>query len=80
MSPGNVNETWENVRNYATLPSVREILIVHSTRVKAELMVRRADGALPADPTPFNSGGRVPLTSIDFAFDIADAYVATHLA
>lgn len=44
LSPSNASDTWDNVRNYMTVPSVREIAINHSTRVFAELLVRNADG------------------------------------
>ena len=30
LSPGNSTDTWENVWSYCTIPSVREIAIVHS--------------------------------------------------
>ncbi|MGH7462408.1 MAG: Uma2 family endonuclease, partial [Longimicrobiales bacterium] len=42
LSPGNAADTWDNVRAYTTIPSVREIAIVHSTRVLAEVLRRVA--------------------------------------
>jgi Uma2 family endonuclease len=32
LSPGNAADTWDNVWAYTTIPSVREIAVVHSTR------------------------------------------------
>lgn len=35
LSPSNETETWRNVWAYTTIPSVREILVVRSTRIEA---------------------------------------------
>jgi Uma2 family endonuclease len=80
LSPGNAGETWENVIAYTTLPSVLEILVVHSTRVKAEMLCRDGDGAWPADPEVVEAGGAVRLASIGFDLPLAQAYAGTHLA
>ena len=52
LPPGNEPDTWENVWTYATIPSVQEILVVHSTRIAAELL-RRCLGPR----SPKRSGG-----------------------
>ena len=78
LSPGNAQETYEAVRCYATLPSVRDILIVHSTRIRAELWTRDDKGDWPPNPVEID-GGLVPLGSIDFKLDLAEVYVGTHL-
>jgi Uma2 family endonuclease len=80
LSPGNVNETWDNVRAYSTIPSVQEILVVHSTRVLAEVLRRAADGAWPEDPETIEAGGTLRLTSIDATWPLAEVYIRTHLA
>lgn len=80
LSPGNANETWENVIAYTTLPSVQEILVVHSTRVKAELLTRDATGAWPADPEAVEAGAAIRLASVGFDLPLAQAYAGTHLA
>jgi hypothetical protein len=46
LSPGNASDTWDNVWSYTTIPSVREIVVVHSTRIMAEVL--RAGGQLAA--------------------------------
>jgi Uma2 family endonuclease len=79
LSPGNASETWENVIAYTTLPSVQEILVVHSTRAKAELLTRDAAGAWPADPEAIVAGA-IPLASMGFELPLAEAYAGTHLA
>ena len=57
LSPGNASQTWDNVWSYTTIPSVREILVVHSTRRFAELLRRDADGNWPAEPEEIGPGG-----------------------
>lgn len=80
LSPGNATDTWENVWSYTTIPSVREIVIVHSTRVFAELLRRDADGNWPAEPEEIGAGGTLRLDSIAFACPLPAVYAQTHLA
>jgi Uma2 family endonuclease len=44
LSPSNPAETWTNVWVYTTIPSVQEILIVHSTAIRTDLLQRDASG------------------------------------
>jgi Uma2 family endonuclease len=44
LAPSNHAETWTNVWAYTTIPSVREILIVYSTAIRADLLRRDATG------------------------------------
>lgn len=80
LSPGNSSETWENVMAYTTLPSVQEILVVHSTRIKAELLRRDAQGHWPANPEPIKAEANIALASIEAEFPLNEAYAGTHLA
>ena len=80
LSPSNTNVTWEDVMAFTTLPSVHEIVVVHSTRVKAELLRRDANGHWPPNPDAVEAGGLVALTSIDASFALAGVYAGTHLA
>jgi len=79
LSPGNAADTWDNVWSYTTIPSVREIAIVHSTRVLAEVLRRAADGHWPEEPEEIGAGGTLKLESIGFACPLADVYAQTHL-
>ena len=79
LSPGNKPQTYENVRAYATIPSVREIVIVHSTAVRAELLVRDELGNWPANPAETGTGDALPLTSISATFLLTEVYAGTHL-
>jgi Uma2 family endonuclease len=40
LSPSDRAETWRNVWSYTTVPSLREILILSSTGIRAELLRR----------------------------------------
>lgn len=79
LSPSNHADTWENVWAYSTIPSVREILVVHSTRVKTELLRRQPDGAWPASPEIIESDAMLRLTSIGLECPLRAVYANTHL-
>src|SRR5262245_7349698 len=80
LSPGNAADTWDNVWAYTTIPSVREIVVVHSTRVLAEVLRRGADGHWPAEPEEIGADATLRLDSIGVAFSLREAYAQTHLA
>jgi Uma2 family endonuclease len=80
LSPGNASDTWDNVWPYTTIPSVREIVVVHSTRVLAELLRRDPDGNWPAEPQEIGPEGILQLESIAFACPLPEVYAQTHLA
>jgi Uma2 family endonuclease len=80
LSPGNVRDTWDNVWSYTTIPSVREILVVHSTRRFAELLRRDAEGNWPPEPEEMGPDGTLRLDSIAFACPLPAIYAQTHLA
>lgn len=80
LSPGNATDTWDNVWAYTTIPSVREIVVVHSTRVMAELLRRGADGHWPEEPEEIGADGTLRLESIDFTRPLREIYAQTHLA
>jgi Uma2 family endonuclease len=79
LSPSNEAETLRNVWAYATIPSVREILLVRSTAVAAELLCRQSDGSWPAQPRKIDQGDAISLESIGFAAQLIDFYDDTHL-
>jgi Uma2 family endonuclease len=76
LSPSNAGNTWDNVRNYATIPSVQEIVLFESTRVEAHI----ASGHWPENPELVKTGGIVPFTAVDFDMPIEDAYRNTFLS
>ena len=80
LSPGNTTDTWDNVWSYTTIPSVREIAVVHSTRILVELLRRGADGNWPEEPEEIGPDGALRLESIAFSCPLVDVYAQTHLA
>ena len=81
LSPSNVADTRANIWAYTTIPSVREILLVHSTRVGAELLRRGADGEWPEGPTTLGPNDVLALDSIEgFSTPLAALYRTTPLA
>ncbi|HEY2618738.1 MAG TPA: Uma2 family endonuclease [Acetobacteraceae bacterium] len=78
LSPTNKTETWSNVWAYTTIPTVREILILHSVRVRAELLRRDAEGQWPERPVVIEDGA-LELASIGFSLELRSVYRGTRL-
>jgi len=79
LSPSNETETWSNIWAYTTIPSVREILALRSTRIEAELLRRGMDGSWPAEPETIGPAGVLTLDSIDVTAPLAALYRTTVL-
>jgi len=80
LSPGNSADTWENVWSYCTIPSVREIAIVHSARVLAELLRRGPEGHWPEETEKIGPGGTLSFESVGFSCPLSEVYAETPLA
>jgi Uma2 family endonuclease len=80
LSPSNEAQTRANIWAYTTIPSVREILAVHSTRIEAELLRRGADGNWPEEPVTLAGADMLSLASIGFTAPLAAFYRTTALA
>ena len=74
LSPSNEAETRANVWAYTTIPSVREILLVRSTRMEAELLCKGEDGTWPQQATIIRSGEHLSLPSLDFSVPLSALY------
>ena len=79
LSPSNKAETWRNVWAFTTIPALREILILGSTAMRAELLRRDAEGAWPAMATVIEAGD-LHLDSIGLTVPLAALYRTTRLA
>jgi Uma2 family endonuclease len=79
LSPSNRSETWSNIWTYTTIPSVREILIIDSVRVRAHLLRRDAQGNWPERATVIEDG-MLELESVDFRVPLAALYRRTRIA
>lgn len=79
LSPSNQAQTWTNIWSYLTIPNVREVLVLHSTSIRAELLRRAPDGSWP-DRAVTMTDGVLALESIDFRVDLSSLYERTRLA
>jgi Uma2 family endonuclease len=81
LSPGNARATRGNLYAYMTLPSLREILLLHSTRIRAELLAREPGGTWPAEPLALDDpAAELRLPSLGFTAPLAAFYAGTELA
>jgi hypothetical protein len=53
---------------------VREILVLYSAEIRADLLCREPDGSWPDSPFPLRPGGIVKLASLGFAVPIEAFY------
>lgn len=79
LSPSNESETRSNVWTYTTIPSVREILTVRSTRIEAELLRRQEAGGWPDDPVLLTGDTVLRLDSIGFEAPLSAFYRTTDI-
>jgi Uma2 family endonuclease len=80
LSPSNESDTRANIWAYTTIPSVHELVVVHSTRIEAELLGRNADGSWPEQPEIIGAGDTLRLATIEFSTQLAALYRTTALA
>ena len=81
LSPSNQRETWESIRALASVPSLKEILVVDSEKRWAEIFRREADGGWPQHgQSRLEGDGTIDLESIGVSFTLDDVYEGTHLA
>jgi Uma2 family endonuclease len=80
LSPSNAKDTWDNVWAYTTIPSVQEIVIVHSSRIGAEVLRRIGDGSWAPTTEKLGADDTLSLASIGMATTLRETYANTHLA
>ena len=79
VSPTNENETWDSIQSVTGLTSLREVVVVQSESMNAEIYRRDAGGAWPRAPETAGPGGTLHLASIDLHLAIKDIYFGTTL-
>jgi Uma2 family endonuclease len=79
LSPSNDDDSYGSIMACSTLPSVKQMLVVDSSRVSVELWQRDLAGEWPTDPEPITSGS-VPLAALGLDLALADVYADTHLS
>jgi Uma2 family endonuclease len=67
LSPSNEAATRRNVWAYTTIPTVKEIVVVRSTRIEAELLRRLPDGNWPKEPQVLHAGDVLTLISVELS-------------
>ena len=78
LSPSNQAETWANVWAYTTIPSVREILVLRTATIGAEILRREPDGSWPPDPEQVTQGD-LDLASVGLRLPLISIYAGTRL-
>lgn len=77
LSPSNEAKTRANVWAYATIPSVRQIVLISSTSIAAEVFQRSADGTWPPDPLLLGDGAKLDLESIGMMIPLRSTYLTS---
>ena len=80
LSPSNEAKTRANVWAYASIPSVRDIVLISSTSVSAEIFQRNADGTWPPDPLFLRGGAELGFESIGMTIPLQAAYRTSSLS
>jgi Uma2 family endonuclease len=80
LSPTNARETRANVWAYTSIPSVAEIVLVHSTSIAAEVLRRQNDATWPAEPQYIDAVDDLVLASIDFRIPLRAVYRTSGIA
>lgn len=80
MSPGNMTETWEAITACTTIPSLRDIIVVESTRVEAVLVSLDDEHGWPREGVRFHAGDKIDITSLELTLELAAMYEGTTLA
>jgi len=79
LSPGNSSDTRDNVESYLTLPTLREVVVVHSNRIMAEIHRRDPFGAWQVDPETVSAGAVLAVPSVGLELHIKEIYANTWL-
>ena len=80
LSPSNTRETREAVRAYLAIPGLREVLVLGSEAISAELLQRDAGGDWPAEPAAFGPDETITLPSLGVTLSMAALYDGLGLA
>ena len=80
LSPSNEQDTRGNVRAYMTIPSVRLILLLASTKVRGEVFERREDGTWPEEAAELSPGDVVRIGLVGFSRPLREFYARIRFA
>jgi Uma2 family endonuclease len=80
LSPSTARGDQAKVWLYATMPSVQEILIIHSTEVRLEFYTRLTDRSWPKEAQIATTGQGIHFKCIDMALAVDELYDGIPLA
>ena len=79
LSPGNKAKTWTNIWAYTTIASVRQLLVIGSTKVDVKLITRQTDGTWPDSPQSLGREDQAVLDCIEMVLPVEAIYRGTRL-
>jgi Uma2 family endonuclease len=79
LSDSNRADTWDNVRNYVTLLSVEEIVLIETSHGEAHIL-RRGSSGWSKNPVLISRKGPIHVASVDLDLAMTDVYWGTDLA
>lgn len=79
LSPSNARQTRANVWAFSTIPTVRELVLVRSTSIAAEVSSRRPDGSWPDQAELLGPDDTMRLEAIGFGAKLRALYLTTVL-
>jgi Uma2 family endonuclease len=80
LSPSNEQDTRDNVWAYMTIPSVRQVLLLHSTAIRGEMFERRRDETWSEEAVELAADDTVRIEPIGFSCALREFYRRTGLA
>ncbi|HEX4767060.1 MAG TPA: Uma2 family endonuclease [Lichenihabitans sp.] len=78
LSPSNKAATWSNIWTFGSIPSLREILVVQSIKIEAQILRRGDDGGWPDNPSAFGEDDNLVLASLGLSCAVTEFYTGTH--
>jgi Uma2 family endonuclease len=76
LSPSNFRETYEAIRAYLSLPSLREVVVISSERIAADVLRRDADGAWPPNAAAVGPDDDLAIETFGFRCPLRALYPA----
>lgn len=79
LSPSNEKENWESIQACATVPSVKEIVVLNSERLRAEVFRKDQAGNWPEESEVLALGDKLRLASLDAEIELNEVYANTYM-
>ena len=79
LSSSNEDETWETIQACSTIPSLKEILVLASLKIEAQVFRRAADGTWEDQPAEKKTSGAVTIEYLGLTLQLPEIYEGTTL-